>query len=471
MPDTASAPSLIGSAGPHWVRYGIAADQKYLLGDFLETYDQLVINGNMLAYMKSSLSQFVTQQVQKPFVIDPQTHAFAHDLGHLRSSSKGSAGQIKRSWGKLIDAYGTLVSEAIQNQERPLDPSDFDDEPARHKFVENVLLFQRDTVAIELEEGEDRDYLEFLKEETGVDPFVQPPALLIAPYFFVDGPLAGEWVTRNIQLIQDSRAFLESQKVEQSPLAAELVVSKEILCDPGELESIMGKYKEAAPDVLLLWIDQFSEHNATPNELQHYIKLLKYFHDAEIPVVNLFGGFFSIAMMRFSKQIPGALAAVCHGLEYGEVRPVIPLGGGTPVARFYSRKLHHRLPPRVALREIQELDGLESAKAFHDNICSCPNCEAVITSDPAEELDAFYFDTKESAYWVSGRRVTREFPTGTASGNCTRHYMWCKAWEYREFKSSLEDLKVQLTEADNRLRKVLGADYASHPKLWADSLR
>ena len=471
MPDTTSASSPIGSAGPHWVRYGIAADQKYLLGDFLDTYDQLVINGNMLAYMKSSLSQFITQQAQKPFVIDPQTHAFAHDLEHLRSTSKGSAGQIKRSWGKLIDAYGTLISEAILNQDRPLDPSDFDNESARQELIEKVLLFQRDTVAIELEEGEDRDYLEFLKEETGVDPFIQPPALLIAPYFFIDGPLASEWVTINIQLIQDSRAFLESQDVEQPPLAAELVVSKEILCDPDELKSIVEKYNEAKPDVLLLWIDQFSEHSATPNELQHYVRLLNYFHDAGIPVVNLFGGFFSIAMMRFSEELPGALAAVCHGLEYGEVRPVIPLGGGTPVARFYSRKLHHRLPPRVALREIQELGGLKSANAYHTNICSCPNCEAVITMEPAEELDTFYFETKESAYWVSGKRVTREFPTGTASGNCTRHYMWCKAWEYKEFNCSLDELKVQLKDADNQLRKVLGADYAGHPKLWADSLR
>lgn len=38
-----------GIHGIHWVRYGTAGDQKFLIGDFQDTYDQLVINGNMVA--------------------------------------------------------------------------------------------------------------------------------------------------------------------------------------------------------------------------------------------------------------------------------------------------------------------------------------------------------------------------------------------------------------------------------------
>ena len=38
-------------AGFHLVRYGIAADQRFLLGDLLDTYDQLVINATIVAHM------------------------------------------------------------------------------------------------------------------------------------------------------------------------------------------------------------------------------------------------------------------------------------------------------------------------------------------------------------------------------------------------------------------------------------
>ena len=460
-----------GVNGRHWVRYGIAADQKFLLGDFLNTYDQLVINGNMLAHMRSALSQFITQQVRKPFVIDPQTHAFAHDLQHLLSTSKGSSGEVKKSWAKLIDAFGENLKKVIQEEGRPLDPSDLDGAGFRSEFVERVLCFQRDAVQRELENGEDREYLEFLKEETGVDPFLQPPAVLIAPYFFIGGPSASDWGDRNIQLLQAASEWLGHQAGSQPPLAAQLVISKDVLFDQNERSRILDAYIQSKPDLVLLWIDQFSEHNATKHELEHYLDLLEKFKEAGLPVVNLFGGFFSVATMRFSHQLSGALVAVCHGLEYGETRPVIPLGGGTPVARFYSRTLHHRLPPRAALREIHELDGLNSSDDFHEVICDCPNCRMVIVSDPVNELNDNYFDSKETAYWVSGRRVARDFPTAKASNNCTRHYMWCKAWEYRDLNMTLEDLKAQLESADERLRKTLGTEYAGHPKVWSEALR
>lgn len=471
MENSLTASVCPGVHGQHWVRYGIAADQKYLLGEFLPTYDQLVVNGNMLAHMKSALSQFITQQVAKPFIIDPQTHAFAHDLEYLLSTSKGSAGKIKRSWAKLIEAYGPLVEQTITKENRPLDPSDLEEASVRSDFVERVLLFQRDSIVKELEEGADREYLQFLKEETGVDPFLQPPSVLIAPYFFIDGPLADKWAELSIQLIEDARAWTGAQNHEQPPVAAQLVISKEILFDSEEQSEIIRRYAAAKPDLILLWIDQFSEHNATARELNHYLDLLGAFQIAGIPVVNLFGGFFSVALMRFSEELRGALAAVCHGLEYGETRPVIPLGGGTPVARFYSRTLHHRLPPRVALREIDALGGFASLDAFQELICDCPNCKAVITGQPRDDLNEHYFESKESTFWANGRLVSRDFPTARASDNCTRHYMWSKHWEYRQLSESMDVLKKRLHAADEPLRKILGAEHAGHPKVWAQTLR
>ncbi len=48
----------------HLIRYGIAADQKYLLGEFLDTYDQLVINAAMVAHQPSALAMLITQRAK-----------------------------------------------------------------------------------------------------------------------------------------------------------------------------------------------------------------------------------------------------------------------------------------------------------------------------------------------------------------------------------------------------------------------
>lgn len=457
-----------GIQGLHWVRYGTAGDQKYLIGDFKETYDQLVINGNMIAHMPSALSHFITQRAQKPFVIDPQTHAFAHDISHLLSTSKNSNGEIKRSWKKLLGSYGERVEEILLTDDpRPLDPEDFEDETSLRDFVECVLRFQNGAITRELEEGEDREYLEFLQQETGVDPFAKPPAMLIAPYFYIDGPLYDQWLKLNIRLSKDAREVLRSNEDYQQFLAAQLVLSKDILAEESVRNQIISQYAEAAPDAILLWIDNFSEHSASKFELQHYKELLKGFAEHDIRVVNLFGGFFSVALAKINSEVQN-LSGVCHGLEYGETRPVIPLGGGIPVARFYSRQLHHRLPPRVAIRAIKELGGLQSVDAFHQEICDCSNCEAVISEDPETDLIA-YFETKTSSFWRASKRVSMEFPTASASDNCTKHYLYCKLLEYSN-ELEIVSLREQFKENSKLLRKVLGSEFAGHLSVWEELL-
>lgn len=467
----ASPDNYSGIAGLHWIRYGTAGDQKYLVGDFRETYDQLVINGNMVAHMPSSLSHFITQRAQKPFVIDPQTHAFAHDLSHLQSTSKSSNGEIKRSWKRLLCNYGEHVNNIILEEFRPLDPEDFNKKDLCRDFVERVLAFQNNAITHELKEGEDREYLEFLQQETGTNPFIRPPSILIAPYFYIDGPLYDQWLDLNIRLLEDSQDLLNSKTDFQQFLAAQLVLSKDILSEKSVRDDIIKKYSDAKPAAILLWIDYFSEHSASKFELMHYKELLKGFADKGIPVVNLFGGFFSVALAKLKSEIIN-LKGVCHGLEYGETRPVVPLGGGMPVSRFYSRQLHHRLPPRVALRAIKELDGLKSVEAFYDKICKCENCKSVINSDPSTDLSV-YMETKSSSFWRAGKRVSLEFPTSTASDNCTKHYLLCKQWEYREYWEYDNELdaallKKEFEEDSNLLRKVLGSEYAGHLSVWKD---
>jgi len=115
-----------GIVGPHIVRFGIAPEQEFLLGEFLSTYDQLVINANMVAHMPAALAAFVSQKAKgKPYFVDPQTHAFQHDMSFLLSDSSRREGQLKRSFQVLVEAYGAPVSSTVglSSNPRPLTPS------------------------------------------------------------------------------------------------------------------------------------------------------------------------------------------------------------------------------------------------------------------------------------------------------------------------------------------------------------
>src|SRR5213082_2870475 len=123
-------------AGLHLVRFGTAADQAYLLDDFAPTFDQLVINANTIAHMPAAMATFLAVRSQKPFFIDPQTHAFQHESDHLLSTSKKSLGQIKRSWQNLIDRYNDPLARVLQDGARPVLPEDFNDEQECRGFSE-----------------------------------------------------------------------------------------------------------------------------------------------------------------------------------------------------------------------------------------------------------------------------------------------------------------------------------------------
>lgn len=455
-----------GITGVHWVRYGIAGDQKYLLKPFADTFDQLIVNGNMVAHMPSAMSQFLSQQLKKPFIIDPQTHAFQHAIDHLLSDSDKSAGKLKRSWNRLVSRYGAPLDSVIVKEQRSLLPDDLEDDDVLAGFCRRVLLFQRDEITHEIEEGEDSEYIRFLAEQKGINASTVPPAMLISPYFFIGGPLQNEWLELNRRCIAASRRIIDEIS-QDFPLAAQVVVSKELLSENDLGRRVADEILSGRPDVILLWIDGFSEQTASPAQLRYFLAFVEALSAQNTPVINLYGGFFSVASARVGK-LQGKLYGVCHGLEHGENKPVMPITGGIPVAKFYSNHLHHRLPSRVAYNEVRTLGGFESVARFHQQICRCNECLEVIKHDPNQDFLA-YIESQSKAIFRSGRRVSQEFPTAAAADHCTRHYMWCKAREYRD-TYTLAELKGQLIKSHAVLIKQVGSEFAAHAKLWADVL-
>src|SRR5208283_5758115 len=100
-----TARSNIG-IGPRLVRYGIAPDQKYLLDPFAVTYDQLVVNANMLAHLPSAMSEFLSARCRKQFIM---VHRCFVWIG-LESNY---------SWNSHVEFAGSLVGDGSEVDEVP----------------------------------------------------------------------------------------------------------------------------------------------------------------------------------------------------------------------------------------------------------------------------------------------------------------------------------------------------------------
>jgi len=61
---------------------------------YKDKYDGIVINASMLAHTSKSIARFMhSEGNNKPYFIDPMTHAFQHDLEKIRNDK----GNIKSS--------------------------------------------------------------------------------------------------------------------------------------------------------------------------------------------------------------------------------------------------------------------------------------------------------------------------------------------------------------------------------------
>ncbi len=444
--------------GLHLVRYGVAADQHYLVNEFLETYDQLVINANMLAHMPAALASFLTQRAKrKPYFIDPQTHAFQHDIAFLQSSSERRAGKIKRSIATLIDEYGEPVNRIMQEEPEPVLPEHFREDTKRRQFCERVIRYQWNVISRQLQESDVAKYYRFLQISGDFRP-----SLVISPYFFLSPNTFRQWLDVNLNCARDSSDVARRLG---APLGVQIVLSRELLASPALLKRLVGGYsKGVKPAAFLVWVDSFSEQGASKEQLEAFVKLLRDLGSEGASVVNLYGGFFSVALRQTGMVTQ--LAGVVHGLEYGEERPVVPVGGGFPVPKFYLPALHTRLPFRDALRAVRALRGLESADRFHECVCACRECRSVVREDPQTEF-AEYGRTRPIVVERPALTV-REYPLPETKQHCVRHYMWSKNTEYQA--NAPDSIPKDLKEAGKTLERALGLDAVAHCGVWAEVL-
>lgn len=444
------------------IRYGTAAEQEFLAGEYKTIYDQIVINANMVAHTRASISKFLAEKCNgKPFFIDPLTHAFQHDLSMIESSPSEENDEklkIKKSFLKLIESYGDPIKTAILDERRPLSPQDFKSSKKIRAFSKRVIEFQETYLSTVKEKADTAKYYMFLKKKKIEVNLEKKPTITIAPYFYLSVNTM-DWLNVNVSLAESSLDL-----VNKSRLAVQLVIHNKVLMNKKLRENVIEAYKKIDCSWCLVWIDGFVEKEASEEELTTFIDFINELGKTK-KIINLYGSFFSVCCARTG--ITPNLHAVAHGMEYGESRAVIPVGGGIPVAKFYLPALFCRLHFRDAVRAIRKLDGFKDRDSFLEKICNCEECKQTIKSDDIETDFDSYGKTKTLKYRKGLTFISREFPTTDTKKKCLRHYLLTRTSEYNDAKySDLFKVINLLSKKNTELNGGLSLETISHCSVW-----
>lgn len=425
----------------HWLRYGTPAEQKHF--DLKEYYDGVAINGNMVAYSPKALGGFVVA-LRKPFFIDPQTHAFQHEIETVLNDS----GVPKASIANLAKYYGT---EDVLSQKKALGPSDLASPEKKNDFVGKVIDFQTNIFQEKILASEDGKYVEFAISNGGgkVATEIFQPSFVIPPYFYLDLTNFDSWLPMNIEL-----AMVAAAKFPKLEMAAQLVLDKSVLLDKEKCKKIVEAYSKISIKRILLWVDAFAEDEAEESELSAFIDLVQSLALKSKEVYNVYGGYFSILLTK----IENGLAGVSHGLEYGESRAVVPVGGGIPMAKYYYPPIHKRIKYPELVKILLSKNWMDGANNsdFHDQVCACKQCRNIPQFG--------------ESFPVRRGKVTLYYPTQAAKNHSLRHYLINKKKEFEFLSSDWEKVLGQLASANKEYSGLLGPAEVGHLGRWSRAI-
>lgn len=431
----------------HILRYGTHAESKYfLLDDLSNAYDTVIFNGNMVAYTPAAIAGFIVSIQGKPFIIDPQTHAFQHDVYKLAQEDENGKLIPKKSIQKLAERFGNPVKEMLGKQS--VLPEDFSDPSVKTEFCKNVIHFQQDIVGEYIQKGPFWKYLKFALETGHLGEQIFKPSGVVPPYFFMTNNTMDDWLPINKEFIEIANKEFPDQNI-----YAQLVISKDLLSSEVKLDKIIEIYKALPCSHVLLWVDDFDENSVGEELLNDFIKLCKGLSENK-KIINLYGGYFSVLLIK-----EGVLSGVCHGLEYGESRGVVPVGGGIPMAKYYFYPLHQRMRYPDFLKIFIQQGWNKNIDGFKSNICNEACCE--------DGNIAKYGTTKPVKYKRGGQLISLNYPVPEAKDYSLRHYLKSKKREFYEVETKNKNILLSdLEKAFDEYKRILGLEEVGHVKIW-----
>ena len=435
----------------HFLRLGIHSEQGFFESN-KDKYDIVVLNANLAFYFASATATLMSDKLKdKRYIIDPITHAFGHNPRYIMTEgSKGEPSRVKSSLEGLGNYYGAPISTAISipTRPRPVTEKDFSSSRDIAQLAERVITFQEKFLVDSIPE-EDQKYF------TEAPSKILRPCFFIAPYFYMESSTIDRWLKINQDLITESKKLFPKDKV-----YGEIVIDRGILDNPTELKRIADAYlKLDVCDGYLLWISDLSEHDSALSTLSGLKELIRTLKQSNKPIINLFGGYFSLLLTKFG------LSGVCHGPGYGEERDVIPVGGGLPTSKFYLTPIHQRLLYRHV--EIMVRTPVwPSADDFYKEVCAGPTCKTTLDGN----LNNFYKFGLEKISQKKDR--TYSFPTTEARFRTTQHYLEAKLQEFDEVaQKDLGGLIKQIQTAKKKYDHYMTGAQLRYLDTWVDVLQ
>lgn len=394
----------------HVVLYGTFIENKYFLQEYREQFDIIGFNSSIIAFAPDGIAAFIAQLKNKSYFIDPQTHAFQHDTTKIKTK-KNNKYVLKKSIENLANRYGSVFAENVGKIK--INSSHLTDNDYK-LITKNVLDFELNIIEESSKNTDVKDFIDYSNSNL-------KPDALIAPYFYIEPDDIDNELESNIIFINNSKEYLSKIKLENDiPLFAEVVIAHDVLVKTENLDRVLKVYSDTNVDGIILWIDNFNETNESYTNLESYINFVKSL-SSNNSIINLHGSYFSTIL---SSNDFGILNGVGHGIEYGEFRSVVPVGGGVPLAKFYFPKFHKRVDYHPDAENIlTEMDWDSSLTNYISNVCSCNQCSSIIKSDVQTGFSE-YGETKIS------EKNGRPYPTAKALDKSRKHYLNNKIAEY-----------------------------------------
>jgi hypothetical protein len=451
MPET--IPKIILRLGSH--------SEKEYIEKTLRQFDGVMVGANLLEASPGATASLLLKlhnETNRPYYIDPMTYAFGayvdppsgavrNDLDWIKSDQKvrgGKKGQIKRdfksSYRKLADAFGPPFSSAL-DRKSAVAQSDFSTDQTIDTVCNQILDYQAERLRhVFREDPETAAFADDL-------PF---PAILFAPYFYIENSRATEWIELN------RRLALSSTRRKDIPIHVVVCCHRDLLTDRNLSATVVRNLMDCRPAGAWLWFSRLDEHDATYEELcalRWWTEQLSH----AMPVFNMHGGFFSLLLSKLG------MAGIAHGVGYGEQKDVVPIiGQSTPTVQYYVRPLHAKFSVAQITRCFSAL-GISSPKDFYERICDCVICKGIIGND----LSAF---AQFGEIHYSTPTSKRAAQTPASAKRCRFHFLLNRIKE-REYikKANLAGIVADFKAEGSAWSTTIMARALGHLKLWANA--
>jgi hypothetical protein len=458
------------------LRLGSHSEKEYFekLGTHFDGY---IIASNLLentpAATASLIQKFSNKEIKKiPYYIDPMTYVFGSykdpkinrlrtDLDWIKSNQKQKESSevirdFKKSYKILGESFDGPFANSVENTQKTnsaILPNAFSSDSLLSDTCKKIIDYQKNRVNEVLQSSLIEEEWNFFEKNISL------PAVVFAPYFYVEPEQQDEWLKLNIRFMECA-----ANLTKDIPVHGILCFDSDALLNDNFIVNMIDEIKRSGIKGIWLWISKLNEDDATDKYLSPKLSSLKKIVEQlkdVLQVYNMHGGFFSLALSKYG------MSGISHGVGYGEQKDVVPvIGQATPIVRYYLPLLYRRL----GVPDIQlcfQKFGIKTPDEFHDKICNCLICKGVV-KDSIDQFSNF----GEMNPIKPGS--TRSNQTPKAAKLCRFHFLLNRIKERDKFKNenlSIEQLLVSIDEAKEQWRQFTHINkYHAHLPVWKSIL-